>query len=61
MDCWAAYLRGQADALNLPVIDTTSLEIDGAADALLVYVEMARAERQAAAEQAHGAGGLRRG
>ena len=22
MDCWAAYLRGQADALDLPVIDT---------------------------------------
>ena len=23
MDCWAAYLRGQADALGLPIIDTT--------------------------------------
>jgi len=23
MDCWAAYLRGQADALNLPIIDTS--------------------------------------
>ena len=23
MDCWAAYLRGQADALDLPIIDTT--------------------------------------
>lgn len=23
MDCWAAYLRGQADALGLPVIDTS--------------------------------------
>jgi ABC-type uncharacterized transport system ATPase subunit len=23
MDCWAAYLRGQADALALPVIDTS--------------------------------------
>lgn len=23
MDCWAAYLRGQADALGLPVIETT--------------------------------------
>jgi hypothetical protein len=22
MDCWAAYLRGQADALGLPVLDT---------------------------------------
>lgn len=23
MDCWAAYLRGQADALHLSIIDTT--------------------------------------
>jgi len=23
MDCWAAYLRGQADAMDLPVIDTS--------------------------------------
>lgn len=23
MDCWAAYLRGQADALGLPVLDTS--------------------------------------
>ena len=23
MDCWAAYLRGQADALKLPIIDTS--------------------------------------
>ncbi len=60
MDCWAAYLRGQADAMNLPVIDTTSLGTDGAADALVVYVEMIRAERQAAAEQAHGADALTR-
>ena len=44
MDCWAAYLRGQADALDLPVIDTTSLTIDAVADALLVHIERARAE-----------------
>jgi energy-coupling factor transporter ATP-binding protein EcfA2 len=25
MDCWAAYLRGQADALGVPVIDTTAV------------------------------------
>jgi hypothetical protein len=47
MDCWAAYLRGQADALNLPVIDTTGLRIDAAVDALVVHVEMIRAERRA--------------
>jgi AAA domain len=39
MDCWAAYLRGQADALNVPVIDTTDMGIDTAVDALLVHVE----------------------
>ena len=39
MDGWAAYLRGQADALNVPVIDTTDMGIDTAADALLVHVE----------------------
>jgi hypothetical protein len=44
MDCWAAYLRGQADALNLPVIDTTRLDIDAAADALESYVQTVRDE-----------------
>ena len=39
MDCWAAYLRGQADALDLPVIDTTSLEVDAVAGALALHVE----------------------
>jgi len=28
MDCWAAYLRGQADALNLSIIDTSNDAID---------------------------------
>ena len=28
MDCWAAYLRGQADALNLPIIDTSVDALD---------------------------------
>ena len=28
MDCWAAYLRGQADALKLPIIDTSNDTID---------------------------------
>jgi hypothetical protein len=28
MNNWAAYLRGQADALHLDVIDTTSVTID---------------------------------
>jgi 23S rRNA U2552 (ribose-2'-O)-methylase RlmE/FtsJ len=34
MDQWAAYLRGQADAFNLVVIDTTSLSVREAADQL---------------------------
>jgi len=52
MDCWAAYLRGQADALDLPVIDTTNLGIDGTVDALIVHVERLRTERAAAEQQA---------
>jgi len=28
MDCWAAYLRGQADALDLSIIDTSTQPID---------------------------------
>jgi len=28
MDTWAAYLRGQADALGLSIIDTTKIDID---------------------------------
>ena len=28
MDCWAAYLRGQADALKLSIIDTTNGPMD---------------------------------
>ena len=44
MDCWAAYLRGQADALDLPVIDTTDLEIEAVVDALIVHIERIRDE-----------------
>src|SRR6185295_16334134 len=36
MDCWAAYLRGQADALKLSIIDTS----DDAADRSLVELEL---------------------
>ena len=34
MACWASYLRGQADALGLPVLDTSALTIEAAADVL---------------------------
>ncbi len=39
MDTWAAYLRGQADALALPVIDTSRLSSAEVAAALSVIVE----------------------
>lgn len=42
MDTWAAYLRGQADALGLPVIDTTHLSVAEAADALATASDMVR-------------------
>lgn len=38
MDQWAAYLRGQADALNLVVIDTSVLSVGEAADQLEALV-----------------------
>src|SRR5215471_4523178 len=55
MDCWATYLRGQAAALELPVIDTTDLEVDDAVDALILHIEHLRAERAAAEQQARNA------
>jgi len=38
MDNWAVYLRGQADALGLCIIDTTNLGIAAAADLLEAIV-----------------------
>jgi hypothetical protein len=38
MDCWAAYLRGQADALGLPVLDTAR-PVDVAVAELAAMVE----------------------
>ncbi len=42
MDTWAAYLRGQADALMLPVIDTTRLSLSAAVEAVLREVDVLR-------------------
>jgi hypothetical protein len=39
MNSWAAYLRGQADALGLPIVDTTALTIDEAAQRLETIVQ----------------------
>jgi energy-coupling factor transporter ATP-binding protein EcfA2 len=38
MDCWAAYLRGQADALNLPIIDTSEDSIEKGLEHLIQIV-----------------------
>jgi hypothetical protein len=38
MDCWAAYLRGQADALKLSVIDTSNDSLKKSAVELEVLV-----------------------
>ena len=39
MDCWAAYLRGQADALTLPIISTTQLPLEDAVSGLIVQLQ----------------------
>ena len=38
MDSWAAYLRGQADALGLVIIDTSGLTVAEAAHQLETFV-----------------------
>jgi hypothetical protein len=40
MNSWAAYLRGQADALGLTVIDTSSVDADHVADQLLSRIRV---------------------
>ena len=42
MDCWAAYLRGQADAMDLPIIDTTGGDVGRALDVLRTHVDALR-------------------
>lgn len=42
MDAWAVYLRGQADALGLPVLDTTSGTVDEAVMVLRTLVASVR-------------------
>jgi dephospho-CoA kinase len=42
MDCWAAYLRGQADALGLPVIDSSQRAAEDVAEALKELVDALR-------------------
>ena len=45
MDTWAAYLKGQADALELPIIDTTGLVPEAALEELVQLVESLKAQR----------------
>jgi len=40
MESWATYLRREADAHNLPIVDTSQLSIDAVADALQLEVEL---------------------
>ena len=47
MDAWAVYLRGQADALGLPVVDTTHTSVEGVADAIERELIALRAEAAA--------------
>jgi hypothetical protein len=44
MDGWAAYLRGQADALDVPVLDTTGADPEGSVAALREHVAALLAE-----------------
>jgi hypothetical protein len=39
MTAWAAYLRGQADALRVPVLDTSTLSVEAATAELRAHVE----------------------
>jgi energy-coupling factor transporter ATP-binding protein EcfA2 len=44
MDCWAAYLRGQADALGLPVIDTARPLAEAVAELAAIVEALADGE-----------------
>lgn len=51
MSTWAAYLRGQADALGLPVVDTTGQSVEAVTRVLVVEVERLRTIRMLTPEQ----------
>jgi broad-specificity NMP kinase len=40
MSMWAAYLRGQADALHMPVIDSSTLDPEAIVDQLLALIRV---------------------
>jgi dephospho-CoA kinase len=41
MEAWASYLRDEAQALDVPIIDTSALSIDDVADALEIEIQRA--------------------
>ena len=47
MDAWAVYLRGQADALEMPVVDTSRKSLDAVADEIKDHLDSLRAEAAA--------------
>jgi len=49
MEAWAVYLRGQADALQLPVLDTSRMSVEGVTDALARELDTLRRTAGAAA------------
>jgi dephospho-CoA kinase len=55
MDNWAAYLRGQADALDLRVIDTDALAVESVTDLLAAQVKELHLEALGAAQRIVGA------
>ncbi len=59
MDCFAAYMRGQADALGLEIIDTTGIAPARPIAELRAVVEMLRSEPRAELPENSGAGALR--
>ena len=44
MDTWATFLRNQAEEFGIPIIETTNLTIEMAADAIEDQVELLRVE-----------------
>jgi hypothetical protein len=54
MDAWAAYLRGQADALGLPIIDTTRASPEAGVAQLRAHADALLAGTHDAAEHAGG-------
>ena len=42
MMAWSAYLRGQADALRIPVLDTTGMTLDQTAEKVAQHIDAIR-------------------